>query len=67
VMALLFGFLGLMVAVPLLAVVIVPVKLLYMEGVVGDAEVDEGVPEVTGNAAPPLAPASAGGGGADGL
>jgi predicted PurR-regulated permease PerM len=50
VMALLFGFLGLMVAVPLLAVVIVPVKLLYMEGVVGDAEVDEGVPDVTGNA-----------------
>jgi predicted PurR-regulated permease PerM len=50
VMALLFGFLGLMVAVPLLAVVIVPVKLLYMEGVVGDAEVDEGVQDVTGNA-----------------
>ncbi|WP_025414995.1 AI-2E family transporter [Gemmatirosa kalamazoonensis] len=37
VMALLFGFLGLMVAVPLLAVVIVPIKLLYVEGVVGDA------------------------------
>ena len=36
VMALLFGFLGLMVAVPLLAVVIVPIKLLYVEGVVGD-------------------------------
>jgi predicted PurR-regulated permease PerM len=41
VMALLFGFLGLMVAVPLLAVVIVPVKLLYVEGVVGDVEVLE--------------------------
>ena len=39
VMALLFGFLGLMVAVPLLAVVIVPIKLLYVEGVVGDVEV----------------------------
>jgi predicted PurR-regulated permease PerM len=38
VMALLFGFLGLMVAVPLLAVVIVPIKLLYVEGVVGDVD-----------------------------
>jgi len=56
VMALLFGFLGLMVAVPLLAVIIVPVKLLYMEGVVGDAEVDEGVPEIGGIAAEPLPP-----------
>jgi predicted PurR-regulated permease PerM len=37
VMALLFGFLGLMVAVPLLAVVIVPIELLYVEGVGGDA------------------------------
>jgi predicted PurR-regulated permease PerM len=35
-MALLFGFLGLMVAVPLLAAIIVPVKMLYVEGVVGD-------------------------------
>jgi predicted PurR-regulated permease PerM len=41
VMALLFGFLGLMVAVPLLAVVIVPIKLLYVEGVVGDVDVLE--------------------------
>jgi predicted PurR-regulated permease PerM len=56
VMALLFGFLGLMVAVPLLAVVIVPVKLLYIEGVVGDAEVDEGMPDVTAITASPLAP-----------
>src|SRR6185295_20004647 len=63
VMALLFGFIGLMVAVPLLAVVIVPVKLLYIEGVVRDAEVDEGVPDVSAIAAPPLAPAAAGGGG----
>jgi predicted PurR-regulated permease PerM len=38
VMALLFGFLGLMVAVPLLAMVIVPIKLLYVQGVVGDVE-----------------------------
>lgn len=35
-MALLFGFLGLMVAVPLLAVVMVPAKMLYVEDVVGD-------------------------------
>jgi predicted PurR-regulated permease PerM len=35
-MALLFGFLGLMVAVPLLAAIMVPVKMLYVEGVVGD-------------------------------
>jgi predicted PurR-regulated permease PerM len=35
-MALVFGFLGLMVAVPLVAAVIVPVKMLYVEGVVGD-------------------------------
>ena len=55
VMALLFGFIGLMVAVPLLAVVIVPVKLLYMEGVVGDADVDDGVPIITETAAGSLA------------
>ena len=35
-MALLFGFLGLMVAVPMLAAVLVPVKMLYVERVVGD-------------------------------
>src|SRR5919108_726767 len=35
-MALVFGFLGLMVAVPLLAAIMVPVKMLYVEGVVGD-------------------------------
>ena len=35
-MALLFGFLGLMVAVPLLCAIMVPVKMLYVEGVVGD-------------------------------
>jgi predicted PurR-regulated permease PerM len=43
VMALLFGFLGLMVAVPLLAAVIVPIKLLYVEGVVGDSAYEDGV------------------------
>jgi predicted PurR-regulated permease PerM len=33
---LLFGFLGLMVAVPTLAAVMVAVKMLYVEAVVGD-------------------------------
>lgn len=36
VMATVFGFLGLLVAVPLLALVMVAVKLLYVEDVVGD-------------------------------
>jgi predicted PurR-regulated permease PerM len=35
-MALLFGFLGLMCAVPLLAAMMVAVRMLYVEGVVGD-------------------------------
>lgn len=35
-MALLFGFLGLLVAVPLIAATIVGVKMLYVEDVVGD-------------------------------
>jgi predicted PurR-regulated permease PerM len=35
-MAMVFGFLGLMVAVPLVAAIIVAVKMLYVEGVVGD-------------------------------
>lgn len=35
-MALLFGFLGLMCAVPLLAATMVAIKMLYVEGVVGD-------------------------------
>lgn len=43
VMALLFGFLGLMVAVPLLAAIIVPIKLLYVRGVVGDAVYEDEV------------------------
>lgn len=37
VMTLVFGFLGLMVAVPVLAAVLVPVKMLYVQDVVGDA------------------------------
>ena len=35
-MAMVFGFLGLIVAVPLLAAIMVAVKMLYVEGVVGD-------------------------------
>lgn len=35
-MALLFGFLGLMCAVPLLAAIMVAIKMLYVEGVVGE-------------------------------
>jgi predicted PurR-regulated permease PerM len=35
-MALVFGFIGLMVAVPLLATVMVPIKMLYVKDVVGD-------------------------------
>lgn len=35
-MALLFGFLGLLVAVPLLAAALVPIRMLYVEDVVGD-------------------------------
>jgi len=31
VMAMLFGFLGLMVAVPLLAAIMVPLRILYVE------------------------------------
>ena len=35
-MTLAFGFIGLMIAVPVTAAILVPVKLLYVEGVVGD-------------------------------
>jgi predicted PurR-regulated permease PerM len=38
-MALIFGFLGLMCAVPLLAATMVAVKMLYVEGVVGDPQI----------------------------
>ena len=40
-MGMIFGFLGLLVAVPILAATMVGVKMLYIEGVVGD-EVDLG-------------------------
>ena len=51
---LLFGFLGLMVAVPALAATMVAVKMLYVERVVGDD-----VPVVQKNESPPDAPAAA--------
>lgn len=38
-MAILFGFLGLMCAVPLLAAVLTAVKMLYVEDVVGDKQI----------------------------
>jgi predicted PurR-regulated permease PerM len=41
VMALLFGFLGLVVAVPVLAAAMVPIKMLYVEGVIGEPAADE--------------------------
>jgi predicted PurR-regulated permease PerM len=36
VMSLVFGFIGLLVAVPMLAATIVPIKMLYVQDVVGD-------------------------------
>ena len=41
-MALLFGFPGLMCAVPLLAATLVAVKMLYVENVVGDQQIGQG-------------------------
>jgi predicted PurR-regulated permease PerM len=38
VLAFVFGFLGLVVAVPLLAALLVGIRMLYVEGVVGDGE-----------------------------
>ena len=55
VMALLFGFLGLMVAVPLLAVIMVPIKMLYVEGVVGDTQFF--APDTQKTGSPDIAPA----------
>jgi predicted PurR-regulated permease PerM len=51
-MAMLFGFLGLMCAVPLLAATLVAVKMLYVEGVVGEA-----VPVISNEPAEDVAPA----------
>jgi predicted PurR-regulated permease PerM len=38
-MAILFGFLGLMCAVPLLAATMVAVKMMYVEDIVGDRQI----------------------------
>jgi predicted PurR-regulated permease PerM len=35
-MTIVFGFIGLMVAVPLTAAILVPIKMLYVRDVVGD-------------------------------
>jgi predicted PurR-regulated permease PerM len=53
-MALVFGFLGMMVAVPVLAAVMVTVKMLYVEDVVGD---DVGAADTPESAVPPDRPA----------
>ncbi len=58
-MAMLFGFLGLMVAVPLLAAIMVPVKMLYVEGVVGDDMAILGEEEEQGKQPGKEAPAGA--------
>lgn len=52
VMALLFGFLGLLVAVPMLAAVIALVKALYVESVIDEVPVTAGLPSPGGPAAP---------------
>ena len=41
-MAILFGFLGLMCAVPLLAATLTAIKMLYVEDVVGDQQIRAG-------------------------
>ena len=47
-MALSFGFLGLMCAVPLLAATVVAVKMLYVEDVVGEQQVAPGTAPIRG-------------------
>jgi predicted PurR-regulated permease PerM len=56
VMALVFGFLGMVVAVPVLAAVMVAIKLLYVEDVVGD---DVGAADTPESPVPPDRPAHA--------
>jgi predicted PurR-regulated permease PerM len=52
-MAIVFGFLGMMVAVPVLAVVMVTVRMLYVEDVVGD---DVGAADTPEPPVPPSRP-----------
>ena len=40
-MALLFGFLGLLIAVPLLAAVMVPIKMLYVQDALDDRCIED--------------------------
>ena len=47
-MSLAFGFMGLLVAVPLLGAIMVPIKMLYVRDVVGDAVTVPGVDDDTG-------------------
>jgi predicted PurR-regulated permease PerM len=53
-MAIVFGFLGMMVAVPVLAAVMVAIKMLYVEDVVGD---DVGAADTPESPVPPTRPA----------
>jgi predicted PurR-regulated permease PerM len=53
-MAIVFGFLGMMVAVPVLAVVMVTVRMLYVEDVVGD---EVGALDTPPSPVPPTGPA----------
>lgn len=60
-MALLFGFLGLMFAAPLVAVILVVVRMVYVEGLLGQHEVatedeHQGRPKGDGASAAPSAP-----------
>lgn len=57
-LAYVFGFLGLVVAVPFLAALLVGIRMLYVEGVVGDGEGD-GVPEASAATASAASAASA--------
>ncbi len=53
-MAIVFGFLGMMVAVPVLAVVMVAIRMLYVEDVVGD---EVGALDTPPSPVPPTGPA----------
>jgi predicted PurR-regulated permease PerM len=55
-MALLFGFLGLMCAVPVLAATVVAVRMIYVEGVVRD-RAGQMPPPITDSGPPPAAAA----------
>ncbi len=48
IMAIVFGFIGLLVAVPLVGAAMVPIKMLYVEGVVGDEVTLPGDPKPRG-------------------